>query len=251
MKKLFTIITLALATASAFAQQDTTIVETRSYNNLLSKTIVTNPEGQQSSTLNVNIPGVPNYGNWGNEEHYSALYFGFAFAGDKNLPINSTKSWEWGMYPLSGTLLHSRNYRTLLTWGLGFSRTSFKLKDQAPKDDLQGFVSQRFRYWSWRLPISLEFRSDDYRSFVTLGIEAEMRHHVRARKYDKQIAHATPEQIVGLDKNIVNPWGCNLLFQAGHHGWGIVGRLSLTDLFDPEETHLKASPFSIGLSIGF
>lgn len=251
MKKLLSILALTLATASAFAQQDSTTVETKSYNKLLSKTTVTDANGQQSSTLSINIPCVPNYGHNSSSEHYSALYFGFAFAADKNMPINSTKSWEWGMYPFSGTLLSSSHGHALLTWGFGFSRTSFRLKDQAPKNDLPGFLDQRLRYWSWRLPVSVELRGDNHKQFFSMGLEAEMRHHVRARNYTLP-ASANPDlYIVGKDKDIVNPWGCNVLIQGGYHGWGIVGRLALTDLFDKEETPLKASPFSIGISLGF
>lgn len=245
-------------------------VETRTYNNMLSRTTVTEVKGDstyQSSTLNINLPLFPTPSrsnsydngfnwewNWGGptyEEHYTDLYFSFAFASDKNIPLNSVSSWEWGMYPLSGTLLHSRNYRTLLTWGFGFSRTSYRLKDQAPQGSNPGFVNQRFRYWSWRLPVSVELRGDNHKQFFSMGLEAEMRHHVRARNYTFP-ASADPDlYIVGKDKDIVNPWGCNVLLQGGYHGWGIVGRLALTDLFDKEETPLKASPFSIGISLGF
>lgn len=244
-------------------------VETRTYNNMLSRTTVTEVKGDstyQSSTLNINLPLFPTPSrsnsydngfnwewNWGGptyEEHYTDIYFSFAFAGDKNIPLNSVSSWEWGMYPLSGTLLHSRNYRTLLTWGFGFSRTSYRLKDQAPQGSNPGFVNQRFRYWSWRLPVSLEFQSANHRSFAAIGLEAELRHHVRARQYGDALSK--PDYIVvGHDKDLVNPWACNLLLQAGTSDAGIVARVALTELFDKNLTPLKAAPFSIGLSLGF
>lgn len=242
-------------------------VETRTYNNMLSRTTVTEVKGDstyQSSTLNINLPlfSGTSIGNSSDfsftreyqgpdcSEHYSGLYFSFAFAGDKNIPLNSVSSWEWGMYPLSGTLLHSRNYRTLLTWGFGFSRTSYRLKDQAPQGSNPGFVKQRFRYWSWRLPVSMEFQSANHRSFAAIGLEAELRHHVRARKYGDALSQ--PDYIVvGHDKDLVNPWACNLLLQAGTPDAGIVARIALTELFDKNLTPLKAAPFSIGLSLGF
>ena len=247
MKKTLFIIAMGITSLSLFAQQDSVTVETKTYNKVLSKTVVTEEDGKSSSTLNINIPVASRHWSDKRDEHYSDLYFSFAYATDKNLPINSTKSWEWGMYPLSGTILHSHNYRTLLTWGFGFSRTSFKLKEQGPKDDMPMFVAQRFSYWSWRLPISLEYRSDNYKDFISVGVEAEMRHHVRARGY----GDTHPNYVVGLNKNIVNPWAGNVLVQAGHKDCGIIARIALTDLFDKEETHLHAMPFSIGLSLGF
>jgi len=261
MQSFLTILALSLATTPLFAQQDSTsvstkdtiIVETKAYNKVVSKTTTTeilSDGSKQSSTISINLPWVTHY--WDDYDgHYSFLYFNFAFASDKNIPLNSVKSWEWGMYPLSGTLLHSDDYRKLLTWGFGFSRTSFKLKDQAPANGQPGFTDQRLRYWSWRLPVSLEFRSEDRRNFITGGVEVEMRHHVRARDYDQALLSDPNYTIVGYNKDIVNPWSCNLLFQAGHDDWGIIGRISLTDLFDKENTTLKAMPFSLGISLGF
>lgn len=249
-------------------------IETTTYNNVLSKTTVTevhNDSIVQSSTLNINLPWFPSVtrsssGSSGAEsgsaswtwtwhepeytEHMCDIYFAFSFMADKNLPINTVKSWEWGMYPLSGVLLHSQNYQRLLTWGLGFSRTSFKLKDEAPDVGKPGFTGQRFRYWSWRLPICAEFQSQDHDSFLSLGLEAEMRHHVRARKYGDALSDPNII-IVGHNKDLVNPWGCNLLLQAGTSEAGVIARLSLTDLFDQNATHLHAMPFSVGLSLGF
>lgn len=244
-------------------------IETRTYNNMLSRTTVTQVKGDstyQSSTLNINLPFFPSprrnntdeegfTWEWnGNEptyeEHYTDLYFGFAFASDKNIPLNSVSSWEWGMYPFSGTLLHSRNYHTLLTWGFGFSRTSYRLKNQAPTAENLGFVDQRFRYWSWRLPVSVEFHSSDHRAFAAIGLEAELRHHVRARQYGDALSK--PDyMVVGYDKDLVNPWACNLLFQAGSNSYGIIARIALSELFDNSLTPLQATPFTIGFSLGF
>lgn len=253
MKPFMMMLAMVLATtANLFAQQDTVTTQTESYNKVISKTTYTRSgeDGTtQSSIININFPWRPMPWDY-DEAHYSFLYFNFAFASDKNIPLNSVKSWEWGMYPLSGVLFQSDDYRKMLTWGFGFSRTSFKLKDQEPTGDKKGFTDQRFRYWSWRLPISVELRSQNLRNFVTAGVEVEMRHHVRARGYRDDIDMSKYE-IVGLDKNIVNPWSCNLLFQAGHEDLGVIGRVSLTDLFDKENTHLKAMPFSIGISLGF
>ncbi len=293
MKTLIMIMVISLASISTtFAQQENDqigqhrhsselaadsltsqkTIETKTYNNVLSKVTVTevhNDSVIESSMLSINLPWFPTVsrsssnGTYGEDgswswswqepeftEHMCDIYFAFAFMADKNFPVNSVKSWEWGMYPLSGVLLHSSNYQRLLTWGFGFSRTSFKLKDQAPAGDEPGFTSQRFRYWSWRLPISAEFQSQNHRSFFSLGLEAELRHHVRARKYGDALASSNM-MVVGHDKDLVNPWACNLLMQAGTSEAGIVARLSLTDLFDQNATHLKAMPFSIGLSLGF
>lgn len=249
-------------------------IETKTYNNVLSKTTVTEVHNDtiiESSTLNINLPWFPNVtrnpsgsGDGGDnsfswswtwddpeyKEHMSDIYYAFAFMADKNLPVNSVKSWEWGMYPLSGVLLHSRNYQRMLTWGFGFSRTSFHIKDAAPSAGLPGFTTQRFRYWSWRLPVCAEFQSQDHKSFFSLGIEAEMRHHVRARKYGDALSDPSI-LVVGHDKDLVNPWGCNLLLQAGTNSSGVIARLSLTDLFDQNVSPLQAMPFSIGLSLGF
>lgn len=253
MKPFMMMLAIALAfTANLFAQQDSVTTKTESYNKVISKTTYTKYDGDeetQTSVININFPWRPSSDF--DEAHYSFLYFGFAFAADKNIPLNSVKSWEWGMYPLSGVLFHSNDYRKMMTWGFGFSRTSFKLKDQQPSGDKMGFTDQRFRYWSWRLPISLELRSDNLSNFVTAGVEVEMRHHVRARDYNDIYLADKSYEVVGYDKNTVNPWSCNLLFQAGHEDWGVIGRISLTDLFDKEVTHLKAMPFSIGISLGF
>lgn len=288
MKNYIMILAISLANITAsFAQQDSIEVaqhrhheqleeesvtplknvETTTYNKMLSKTTVTevrNDSVFEYSTLSINLPWVPgmsrNSSGDGNErwtwqepeysEHMSGIYFGFAFMADKNLPVNSVKSWEWGMYPLSGVLLHSHNYRNLLTWGFGFSRTSFKLRDQAPTAVMPGFTTQRFRYWSWRLPICAEFQSQSHESFFSLGLEAEMRHHVRARNYGDALSDNSL-MVVGRDKDLVNPWSCNVLLQAGTSDAGIIARISLTDLFDQNVTHLQAMPFSIGLSLGF
>lgn len=254
MKPFMMILAMILATSTTlFAQEDSITTQTESYNKVISKTTYTkvgDHDNSQTSVININFPWRPMPWDY-DEAHYSFLYFSFAFASDKNIPLNSVKSWEWGMYPLSGVLFHSNDYRKMLTWGLGFSRTSFKLKDQLPTSDKMGFTDQRFRYWSWRLPVSVEFRSYNLLDFVTAGVEIEMRHHVRARDYDEALLNNKDYQIVGHDKSIVNPWACNLLFQAGHDDWGIIGRVALTDLFDKEATHLKAMPFSIGVSLGF
>lgn len=293
MKTLIMIIAISLASiCTTFAQQDNVEVgqhrhnpelaadtlssqkkvETRTYNNVLSKVTVTevhNDSVIESSMLSINLPWFPTVsrsssnGSFSDEsswtwtwhgpeysEHMSDIYFAFAFMADKNFPVNSVKSWEWGLYPLSGVLLHSHNYQRLLTWGFGFSRTSFKLKDQAPYEDAPGYTSQRFRYWSWRLPVCAEFQSQNHSSFFSLGLEAELRHHVRARNYGDALANSNMI-VVGHNKDLINPWACNLLMQAGSSEAGIIARLSLTDLFDQNATHLKAMPFSIGLSLGF
>lgn len=109
----------------------------------------------------------------------------------------------------------------------------------APKD----YSRARMTYVSWRLPVMLQIQDRRQQNCFSVGVEAELRHHVRSRV---RMSGKKRYDVVrdGLD---VNPWGLNLIARYDFEGFGIFGRYSLTPFFDDSKTAFEGTPFAFGI----
>lgn len=249
------------------------------YNSILSKTVTTeerNDTVYESDTrwnLSLNFPVAFFRSPWRSEDgrkkktsapmkmeaYYPMLFLGLANMASDDFQLKTGKSWEWGMYPISGKIAcckGSRNRVCGFTAALGFSRTSYRLKGDdvfhvtddgmtvcSPKEDLD-YHKQRLIYWSWRLPVSFQysFRTDKRTYFFSVGAEGELRHHVKSRAH---VGHAR-KYVINSGSLAVHPWACNLMVQFGTDNSGIFARYAVTDFFDKNLTALQGTPFMIG-----
>lgn len=105
----------------------------------------------------------------------------------------------------------------------------------------------RLTYVSWRVPVLLQVQDRRHQSCVSIGVEGELRHHIRSRvRY-----HGKKRYDVERHDLCVNPWGLNLMMKYEFEDFGVFGRYSLTPLFDKDKTHFEATPFAIGIILRF
>lgn len=174
-----------------------------------------------------------------------------------SLDIRSGNSWEWGCY-ISESRAFSASQRFGGIIGFGLSRSYYRLKGRgvlqvdadgqtvvAPIDPAElDYTKPGINYWSWRLPLALGWQRPKGGPSWMVGVEAELRHHVRSRVH----SGGTHKHIIdGYDLDI-HPWACNLLLQGSFGATSVFARFSLTDFFGPT-TELEALPFCVG--IGF
>lgn len=266
-KALLALLISVLGIGAVSAQTDSTVY----YNKLLAKSIIKNQDGSTSHQWNLNLLSLSSAqtsskpGLWSTEWNAGPdlIYLASSQLNSKNVQLNPASSWEWGFSLLN---FNSYNYKRTFGYKLGIllSRTSYRLDgdDAIHVDDngmtvldnaLQGqmgvnrdkyYKQQRLIYWSWRIPLTLDFKPTRNFGF-SLGAEAELRHHVRSRA---KVGHDT-KYYIARKKMAVDPLSYNALLTL-HLGndISIVGRYSLKELFDNEKTNLKAQPFMIGLS---
>lgn len=111
-----------------------------------------------------------------------------------------------------------------------------------PRGD-QNYSRSRLTYVSWRVPVMLQFQDRNQRNCFSVGVEGELRHHLRSR-----VRYAGHKRYDVERHNIpVNPWGLNAIAMYSIGDFGIFGRCALTDFFKDNKIGFDATPFTIGI----
>lgn len=198
------------------------------------------------------------------EPHYPVFYFGFnksasnAFRYSSSLPQINSKSWEWGINLCNSGVPITSDGHWGITSALGFARIVYKLDDNYGIEKIDGITVYKpasgdieydkswLRYWTFRLPISLEWqtRFGSGKAFVSTGIEAEWRTGIVSKAKYNGKKHTLSDELN------TNPLGLNLLIQAGYRNFGFYSRFGLTPLFEKEKGP-KLYPSSIGFGFSW
>ena len=197
------------------------------------------------------------YGH-GFSAHLPFYYMGFSgffqdspFSMDfHDIGLDEAKSWEWGIYlPMDAVRLG--NDHIGLGFAFGFGRTMYKFDtpryfytsrsldvySSRSLDGEQRFTSYGtlpsaesydetwFRYWSFKLPVLLEFQTSDDGFFLSVGPELEYRFSPasRGRQYGKRKETIT-------NSISMHPLNVNLLAQVGFNNVSIMAKTSLVGL---------------------
>ncbi len=210
---------------------------------------------------------------------YSAM-IGFPFS-DYSLNFNLQKanSFEWGMYLFQYDICHNKRKTIGLTTALGFSNTYFfssyilgtTTNDNSsnytyfyrPNDSgeegnpipdglsdvnaLEKFDDGYYRYWSLRLPVSVQFqwRVGGNRMAFSFGPEFEWRFAM------KSFTYLNNDKLTVSNNLAYNPFGVNALAMLNFKNLVIFGRTGLTHLFNQDNSHINVTPFNIGIGISF
>lgn len=272
MKPILTIATaLLLGTQTLSAQEVATdslqqASSTHVYNSIVSRT--DDQEGHHTWNLNllgigsesVNISVTRNKRDnlWHTDMGISNPYFGWSELSSKDFDLRAANSLEFGF-----NIIETKGWNKSHTFGfeidLACSWTRYALKgDNVFYNDAAGqtlcapfvhpegrdYSRSRLTYASWRLPMKLNFRDKAKHQQFSIGVEAELRHHLRSRI---KVGHNKKYYAEGHDLS-VNPISCNLLMSYSFKDFSLFCRYGLTDFFDQDNTQLSAHPFMIGIS---
>ena len=215
---------------------------------------------EQNSFLDM-LPFVPQKKKSNNfDAHYPFFYLAFgrgadnAFSYSSRYPQRRGKSIDWGFNIYNSEIQLDKKSNWGLTWAVGFaySRYAFDINSALEKVDgnvvwlpaAEGVDYQKswMRYWSFRVPICLEWqkkvRKHDF--YLAAGPEVELRFAMKSKvKYDGH-EHTLTNNPNG------NVLGANLMVQAGYGCLSFIGRFGLTPLMDK-----KRAPQLYHSSIGF
>ena len=200
--------------------------------------------------------------------HFPVFYIGLnAFTPDRfatqfaDIPLNSTKSWEWGSYLFQESLPFGKSQHVGLTTALGFGRAMYKMDNTryfyTDADRMTHFGNPDeydvtwLRYWTLKLPLVLTFetevKGDDL--FFSVGPELEYRFSGAS----KGRVGNNKKEVIANDLNL-NPLGVNLMAQFGYDGFSLIGKVSLIELFrkpdltSPYSTSLYPATFGIAIN---
>ncbi|MDO4496788.1 MAG: hypothetical protein Q4B58_02990 [Bacteroidales bacterium] len=256
MKKIFTLLAAAMLSATAFAQVN---------NSIVSHT----PDDEEAKwTINLLGVGTVNADECSvkfkrDPEHFGSpgLYFGLSNLTNSAIELKPANSLEFGITPFDYIWWNSRRTVGIIaSVGVSWTRYAFKHREAIVECRPSGrslslgrmfdvvempddYSRLRLTYASWRLPLEVAFSSGE--SLFTVGLEAELRHHLRMRsKFDGNKKHYITSHDLGI-----NPWGLNAVASIGRHGVSVFGRVSLTQFFNKDEylCDIKGTPFLIGI----
>lgn len=177
-----------------------------------------------------------------------------------DIPLNASKSCEWGCYPIQEAIAFDKGGHVGLTFAFGFGRAMYKFDNTCYLFTDQNRTTYFgnpgeydvtwFRYWTLKLPIALTFERSLNKGdlFFTIGPELEYRFSGAS----KGRVGAQKKEIITKDLNL-RPLGVNLMAQVGYDGFSLIGKASLIDLFrkpnltSPYSTELY--PVSFGIAI--
>ena len=250
---------LGLGVSGLKAQEnlDSTVV----YNNVVSRT---------NGIWNLNFLSISTDGyqcNLKSHSHHYAdlglqdLYLAYAGIGNtKGFEQKVAHSLEFGFN--FGRIQHWNASRTVgLQTSIGLSWNRYSTQDNAvfqvdkdgelfcaPWEDAPKRYSRaRMTYVSWRVPVMLQFQDRRKLNCFSVGVEGELRHHIRSRvrmggkkRYD-----------VLRDGLCVNPWGLNIIARYDFDDFGIFGRYAVTPFFDDSKTSFEGTPFAVGIVFNF
>lgn len=272
------------ATDSDTVFYETTVSQVKHYNNILSKTVTTverndtvsKPTVRWNLAFNIAaLSGDKNDNIFDNEAlsfppltkfdaKYPTVYVGMVDNSSDAFALDLTRSFECGMYLFKGGWSFTKDFLSHtfgVTTALGFSRTMLALddKDVFYVDDkgmtvcspMEGMTyhKPRMTYWSYRVPVSLQWMERTNRSttFFSVGVEAEYRHHIRSYVSVKGDANHR----IASHSLAVLPWSCNYLLQVGRGSWGFIWRGSLTEFFNKKSTDLGGRTVMFAISLAF
>ena len=186
--------------------------------------------------------------------HVPTFYVAFTGMASDALNVRSGNSWELGGY-ISESRAFTANERFGGSIGFGLSRSYYRLKGRgvlqadedghtflAPIDpEALDYTKPGINYWSWRLPLMLGWQRSASSLHVGVGVEAELRHHVRSRVH----SGGDHKHVISGNSLDVQPWACNVLLLFGCGSHSAFARFSLTDFFGPN-AEFDAMPFCVG-----
>lgn len=274
MKPILTIATTLLMGTQFLSAQEVAIdslqqaSSTHVYNSIVSRT--DDQEGHHtwnlnllgvgSEDINITVKQKPCPGRSTTSMGVEHPYFGWSELSAKGFDLRATNSLEFGF-----NIIETKRWNQSRTFGmeidLGISWTRYAVKGGnvfyndpdgqtlcAPFVHPEGrdYSRSRLTYASWRLPMKLNFRDKAKHEQFSIGVEAELRHHLRSRI---KVGHDKKYYAESHDLS-VNPFSCNLLVSYSFKDFSFIGRYGLTDFFDQGNTKLSAHPFMIGFGFG-
>ena len=205
------------------------------------------------------------------ESAFPSIYYSYSQLYDDSFMFESSafsqrpNSFEWGMYLFDEEICYNKSRTLGLVTALGISNTYnfFNNKTVLATDNGTPYIynfnnggeivpegmSNRtyvdksyLRYWSLRLPVSLQiqWRLSYKVMALSVGPELEWRFGMRSKvKYDGE------KHVVANDINY-NPLGVNILTTLKFQDFVIFGRFGLTKMFG---STLNAVPFNVGFGL--
>ena len=229
---------------------------------IFSGVFVDHLDEEQNSFLDV-LPFIPNKKRTSHfDANYPFFYFAFGRGGSgamsytSRYPEKSGKSIDWGFNIFNSEMQLDRQGHWGLTWAIGFaySRHTFdtnaaleKMEDNvvwtpAPED--VDYQKSWLRYWSFRVPLSIEWQKNIKGSplYFSAGPEVEIRFAMKSKvKFDGH------EHTLCSNPN-TNVLGANLMVQAGYGCLSFIGRFGLTPLMDKDRApHFYHSSLGFGI----
>lgn len=196
-----------------------------------------------------------------------------------NFNLQKASSFEWGMYLFQYDICHNKRKTIGLTTALGFSNTYFfssyilgtTTNDNSsnytyfyrPNDSNEEgnpipegmsnvsspeeFDDGYYRYWSLRLPISVQFqwRVGGNRMAFSFGPEFEWRFAMKSFTYLQN------DKLTVSDNLAYNPFGINALAVLNFKSFVIFGRAGLTQMFNQDNSSIRVTPVNIGIGLSF
>lgn len=197
------------------------------------------------------------------------LYFSYmnigdgAFGAESSVIPQRPVSFEWGMYCPVTIFRTGKTTVFGMATGLGFSNsynhfdTRYVMKNDVNGDvnifTLEDYTDGKFvdakksylRYWSFRLPLTMQLQWKVGRRPLTLSAGAEVEWRIGMRSFSKFDGE---KQLIDR-KLSYNPFGCNALFQVGYAGVILFTRFGLTDMFGSDA--FNANQFTAGIGFNF
>lgn len=199
---------------------------------------------------------------------YPDIYYSYSQLYDKPFMSESSVFWqrpnsfEWGMYLFDEELCYNKSRTLGIVTALGISNTynflnnktvlatvdgtpyiyNFNEGGEVVPEGMNGrtYVDKSFlRYWSLRLPVSLQiqWRLSYKVMALSVGPELEWRFGMRS------ITNYDGGKHVVADDIDYNPIGVNVLTTLKFQDFVLLGRFGLTQIFDSD---VKAVPFNVG-----
>ncbi|MCQ2307475.1 MAG: hypothetical protein MJ000_07925 [Bacteroidales bacterium] len=196
--------------------------------------------------------------------YFSYMNIGDGAFGEKSSAIPQRPvSFEWGMYCPVTIFTTGRTTVFGMATGLGFSNsynhfdTRYVMKNDVNGDvnifTLEDYTDGKFvdakksylRYWSFRLPLTMQLQWKVGRRPLTLSAGAEVEWRIGMRSFSKYDG----EKHLIDRKLSYKPFGCNALFQVGYAGVILFTRFGLTDMFGSDA--FNANQFTAGIGFNF
>lgn len=185
-----------------------------------------------------------------------------SFAGDMH---QRPSSWEWGIYsPTTIYCTENGRFGFATGWGISNSYNYFQhdwvlamvdnnsefmtLHDYSSEEGhgpVNDLAHRTFlRYWSLRIPATMQLQFVINRSYLTFSAGAELEWRIGVRSFARYggLKHTVSDN---LD---YNPIGVNAMFQVGYEGVILFARTNLTDFFNSKNLDDK---HQLAVGIGF
>ena len=195
-----------------------------------------------------------------------------------NFNLQKANSFEWGSYLFQYDICHNKRKTIGLTTALGFSNTYFyssyilgttttdnssnytyffrpadlneegnSIPDGLLSTNPEELDGGSYRYWSLRLPISvqLQWRVGGNRMAFSFGPEFEWRFAMKSFTYFQN------DKLTVSDNLAYNPFGVNALAVLNFKSFVIFGRAGLTQMFNQDNSPIRVTPVNLGIGFSF